>query len=277
MLPLCHAGLDRFQFLAQPLSGNSLPEFLGFRRRRDSFVRSQTSVKTYARRAEYIDQRAGVRIFLQHEPCLPNLAPFKLTLVPDDRRLLTLDLLSRVVSQFAAYRLLLVEVAFDFSAESGVDLTFTRQHAVFGKSHRDTSRSYDGRDIYGARKSAKLVRCYRKSELNSFRIELEVHSEWLRRYNICTLQNLARLPRSICPSHMRFVQLDWPALSKHLVGCGLDAEQIIRQMKAAKNPIHEKMLYLRATLQIRNVHRFVVTTAQTQLIVRALKNWARSF
>ena len=274
---LCRADLDRCQLLAQPLCQGSLPKFPGFRRLRDSFIRSQTTTKTYARRAEYADQCTDMGVFIQHQPCLPGLAPFKVTVVPDDRRLLTREGLNRVVKEFSDYRILLAEVALDFSAVSGVDLTFTRQHALFGKSRRDTSHSYAGRELYGSRKSAKLVRCYWKSELNSFRIELELHSEWLRGHKICTLQDLARLPNLICPSHIRFVQLNWEALRKHLLQRGLDAERIIRQIKAGKNPIHEDMQFLRATVGVRNVHRFVVSVEETHMVLGALKKWARNF
>jgi hypothetical protein len=275
--PICSVGLDRIQLLATPLGGSHLPDFSGFRRLRDFFVRSQTSVKTYARTAEYTNIDKGLRIFLQHEPQLSTLLPFKVTLIPADHRLIILEDIEGVVEQFSGYRFLLLEVALDFSCDSGIDLSFVKEHAVFGKSRPNTSHLFASTALYGARKAAKRVHCYWKSELNSFRIELALHSIWLRKHNVMSLEDLKKLPNLLCPSQIRFVQLDWAAIRNHLLRRGLDASQILRVTKAHHNSIHEALRFLRTSAKVHNSHRFLLTMAPTRLVLRSLKTWARKF
>jgi hypothetical protein len=45
-----------------------------------------------------------------------------------------------------------------------------------------------GRLRYGGRKSAKLVRCYRKKSKNAYRVEVELHSSLLNQHGMCGMQ-----------------------------------------------------------------------------------------
>jgi hypothetical protein len=197
-------------------------------------------------------------------------------LITDDQQNLTRQEILRIIGQFSEYRLLLLEIAIDFQPQFGINLAAVRQRALFGKSRPKISR-HAGTVLYGTRKASKYVRCYWKNELRLFRIELELHSEWLRRYGVRTLEDLSKLPNLLCPSHVRFAEIDWTALHKYLLGRGSDADVIIRRAKAEAHSIHQAMKFLRTTAQVPNVHRFLVTTAPTTLILRALKKWARKF
>lgn len=274
---ICRAGLDRVQILATAKSQVRLPDFEGFRRLRDSFVRPQTKIKTYARAAEYTDIELGARVFLQHEPQLPTLPPFKATLVPNDQRLLGAEILERVADPFDSYRFSLLEIALDFSRASGINLAFVTRHTVFGKSQPASSRSYVGRAVYGGRKASKYVRCYRKTELDSFRIELEFHSAWLRQSGVRELHDLTKMPNLVCPSHIRFVRIDLVRLREHLLRRGCDADKIIGRMMAHSYSIQQAMQFLRTSARVHNVHRFLLTTAPTHLVLLSLKAWARQF
>lgn len=273
----CVIKLDRTQFLALPVNRPVLPLFPGFKRLRDWFVRSQTSVKTYARVAEYANPRTGTRLFLQHEPQLPGLAPFKGTLVPLDDRGLSRAEIQLVVAQFSKYRHLLLEIACDFPPESGIDRDFVCRHALFGKSRPNDSPLFTHSALFGSRKTSKRVRCYHKKELDSFRVELEVHSSWLRRYGIVTLQDFWKLPQALFPKHIRFVNMNWEALSKHLSRRGLKPAYIIQEAKNRSCSIHAVMEFLRYSVGIHNPHRFLIARAPSQKVFRSLRNWARTF
>jgi len=275
MIPVCVVKADRWQFLAYPLDQLIPPHFDGFQRLRDCFVRSQTTAMTYRRVAEDINSNTRTRLFLQYQPVLPGLAPFKGTLVPDDHSGLSRQEIWEVVRQFSRYRLLSLEIALDFNRCSGIDLDFVRRHALFGKSHPNTSRLFTRSRTYGSRKGRKRVRCYDKPELKSFRIELELHSAWLRRFHITRLDNLPELPRAIFPGHIRFVRMDWAALEMHLSRRGLDAEGIIRAARDKGDSIHAVLGFLRNRVGVQNVHRFLVTAPPT--LFTLLKKWSQSF
>jgi hypothetical protein len=129
--------LDRVQLVSNARQDNSPPESIsGFVRTRDSFIRRQTTTGTYARRREYRSLKNGAEIFWQYRPLNPWLMPWKITIVPDDVSGLSRDEIERVLKYCKGYRLLLIEVAIDFSPSTGVNKQFIRRHATFGKSHR---------------------------------------------------------------------------------------------------------------------------------------------
>lgn len=252
-------------------------EIPGYKLARDSFVRSQTSIVTYRRVRQYRNLRNRSRISVQYQPCFPTPFPFKVTLISDDRRNLTRREILHVLRQFGEYRLLLLEIALDCRPESGIDLEFVRQHALFGKSRPNAFLSRASKAMYGTRKASKLVRCYHKENLDSFRIELQLNSALLLQFKVSTLEDVGKLPNLLCRSHIRFVQIDWVRLHAYLLRRGSNAEQTIRQAKALSQSIHRTLKFLRATARVPNLHRFLVTTAPTRRILRALTNWAGQF
>jgi hypothetical protein len=244
---------------------------------RDSFVRSKTSIVRYRRVREYRHLWNRTRVFVQYQPCFPTPFPFKVTLISDDRRNLTRREILEVLRQFGEYRLLLLEIALDCGPESGTDLEFVRQHALFGKCRPNASRSRATKAVFGSRKSTKFVRCYHKDELDVFRIELQLNSAWLLRFRLRTLEDVRELPNLLCPSHIRFVQTDWTRLRAYLLRRGSNADEIIQRAKAASLSIHGVLKFLRTIVKVQNAHRFLVTTAPTRQILRALITWAEQF
>jgi hypothetical protein len=273
----CRARIDRLQLGARLSSQVAPPQTPDFTAVSDRFVRSQTSAHTYGRVREYRNPFTSTRIFCQYQPGLPGLSPFKITVIPDDRRELSREELLQIVRPFSNYRLLLIEIALDFAPESGVDLDFVSQSGVFGKSRKNASRLYPLRALYGSRKGSKLARCYWKGEVNSFRVELELHSAWLRRYGISKLKDLRKLPNLLSPSHIKFVHMDWKGLRKYLSNRGLHATDIIQEARDKSDSIHEVMKFLRSSAGVNNAHRFLVTEHTNKNIQESLEKWARDF
>jgi hypothetical protein len=269
--------LDRSIFLAE-LSGRGIPpQFPGFKRLRDWFVRSQTSAQTYGRVAEYVNLGSGTRFFLQYQPTrLPSLAPFKGTLVPHDQSALSSEEIQQVVGQFKSYRFLLIEVAIDFSPGSGIDVNFVRKFGLFGKSRPNHSRLLKHGALLGSRKGGKLIRIYNKKQLGVLRVEVEVHSAWLRRFGIATLRDMHKLPQALFPQHLRFVNVNWNAVGRYLSRRGLSSGHIINHAKHRGDSIHAVMEFLRNS-GVHNPHRFLLTVAPSREIFQSLKNWARTF
>src|ERR1700730_17477801 len=80
---ICTVRLDRVQIVAAT-RGDRLPPITGFRVRKNSFVRRQTSITTYRRvqNCENLNTRSTLDI--QYRPVPPWLAPVKITAIAAD-------------------------------------------------------------------------------------------------------------------------------------------------------------------------------------------------
>jgi hypothetical protein len=128
--------LDRIQILSSAPTGRKPPLLEGYVIVRDCFVRCQTTTATYARSRHYKSLMNDANIFWQYSRQKGWLKPWKITMVANDKTGLSRDEIERVLRHCRSYRLLMVEIAIDFSPSTGVNKQFIRGHAVFGKSHR---------------------------------------------------------------------------------------------------------------------------------------------
>ena len=128
--------LDRVQILSSAPKGRKPPLLEGYVIVRDSFVRCQTTTRTYARCRHYSSLTNDSKIYWQYSRQRSWLKPWKITMVADDKTGLSRDEIERVLKHCRSYQLLTVEVAIDFSPSTGVSKQFIRRHAVFGKSRR---------------------------------------------------------------------------------------------------------------------------------------------
>jgi hypothetical protein len=128
---------------------------------------------------------------------------------------------------------------------------------------------------WGSRKSGKLVRCYEKEELASFRVELELHSQVLRRERILTLVHFDGLPVTIYPKHLRFVDVDWDRLNLHLARkFGRQSQTIIAEAEQRGSSLSRLRRYLRRN-GITNFHRFLAPHPINKKLNRAFTRWIR--
>jgi hypothetical protein len=157
--------IDRLQILCRPVDGGPLPSIPDFTVISDSFVRRQTTITTYRRVRRLLNPISGTQIFAQYDPAAPWLWKIKLTFIPRDQHGLLRAEVEEVLRHFPRYRLLAVELTFDFNMRSGVDEDYIRRHALFGKSRPQPRRKVLTGLRYGTRKSTKLVRCPTSAEL----------------------------------------------------------------------------------------------------------------
>src|ERR1035441_6396713 len=83
--PLCVVSLDRLRVLASPRTDGRLPQPVGYKTIRDTFVRQQTTTRTYLRCRRLLNEKSGTQVFWQYAPQRSWLAPWKITFVSDDR------------------------------------------------------------------------------------------------------------------------------------------------------------------------------------------------
>jgi hypothetical protein len=206
----------------------------------------------------------------------PWLAPVKLTIIAGARRGLHRTEVEAVAGAFRKVRLLLLELALDFDSGSEMDRAFVLRHGVFGRS-----RLFGGHFFstlrYGSQKGPKLVRAYARGETDSYRVELELHSSWLRRYGIAQLEDLAQLPALLFPAHIRFVTIDWHRLEAHLSRKGRSAEHTLAECQKREKSLQRATSYLRDEVGLHNVHRFLRPLKINRAIREALVTWARAW
>lgn len=139
-------------------------------------------------------------------------------------------------------------------------------------------KQYKGRVSYwGGRKSSKFVRVYQKEELACYRVELELHSQLLRREQISTLDDFDGLPGAIYPKHFQFVAVDWDRLERHLARkLGKHTQSVFAGAQQRESSLSRLRRYLRGN-GITNFRRFLVPHAINRRIDRAFTRWIRHF
>ncbi len=273
----CTARVDRLQVLSWAPPRRKPPAIAGFQVTRDTFIRRQTSTKTYARCRHYASLRNGAKIYWQYDRQKGWLKPWKVTLVADDNEGLSRAEIESVLMHCRFHRFLLVEVALDFTLRSRVNQAFVRRHAIFGKSRPRVAAPKTQVLYYGGRKSGKLVRIYQKDSLKVFRVELELHSNLLWQHGIQDLDNLIDLPLVIHPQHFRFVDFDWEKLRRYLITrMGQRGHAIVAAAQRRATSIHRVAGYLREK-KVLNTHRFLLSLRLNKDMVSALENWAMWF
>lgn len=129
--------IDRVQIGSVGALDDRPPPLAGFSIIRDSFVRSQTTISTYARSRCYKSRSNDTKVFWQYRRLKTWLMPWKITLVADDNLGLTRQDIEGVLVHCRSYKFFAIELAFDFAPTAGVNREFVLSHAVFGKSHRE--------------------------------------------------------------------------------------------------------------------------------------------
>lgn len=145
-------------------------------------------------------------------------------------------------------------------------------------SERVTSPQRTNKDLhFGTRKSAKWVRCYKKPELGVFRVELELHSDFLRNHQITTLADLTALPSAVYPRHARFVTVSWARLERYLKRAkGAEGQAILAGAKERAASVHQVCRYLKRH-GVSNPHRFLMPMRLNRMLIAALHRWERKF
>jgi hypothetical protein len=108
-----------------------------------------------------------------------------------------------------------------------------------------------------------------------YRIELELHSQLLRRKHIASLEDFDGLQVAIYPQHFQFVDVDWDRLRRHLGGKRHGRALIAGAQQRAAS-LSRLRRYLRRH-GIKNFHRFLVPLAINKRIDRAFAKWLREF
>jgi hypothetical protein len=256
----------------------AVPTIRGYRVVRDTRVRRQGRLSTYERVRELRSTSTGSRLFLQYNPLRGWLPDFRVTLVGDDELGITLGEIQKVIAvHFRNHRISVAEIALDFPAASDINEDFVLRFGKFGKTRRRKDRGGPGTLRYGSRSSPKFVRCYRKQALGSYRVELELHAGFLRKYSIANVGQLYRIAFKLATSHIRFVKIDWAKVEVPLRRrFGLDCAEILAEARRrSKVSLSNATRYLGR--RVPNMHRYLRTLLINRDVRASLKRWAEEF
>jgi hypothetical protein len=268
--------LDRFIFNADAQQDGRISTIEGYEVAADFRPRHQGTA-SYARVRRFRSSENASEIRVQYKPLRPWCRSLRVTSIADDNTGITRTELDAVLKECLNHRSSTIELAFDFPDGSGIDHSFVRQHARFGKSRRRHDRGGEGQLRYGDRRSPKMVRSYWKRNLKCYRIELELHSALLRRIGVTEISQFGRL-YSVVPSHFSFVTISWKKLERHLrKKFGSDAHVLLEEARArAERSLRLALRFLRRS-GISNPHRFLVPLRLNREIKMALRKWLAGF
>ena len=276
---LCTVRLDRLRFSAEPRGGPKVPAIEGFRVLQDFRARPQGRIPTYARVKKLRSGTTSCQIVIQYKPQQGWLPPYILTIVGDDNVGITPEVLAAVRTSYYVRKLSLVELALDFDPSAGVDREYVLRHGVFGKTRRRTDRGGPENLRYGSRSSPKIVRCYAKTGIEKYRVELEIHGALLRKMGIIDIPDLYLIASKALPKHVRVVGIRWRKLEAYLLRrFGTSGRTVLAETRRIRDEIslRDAMVFLSAK-GVMNPHRFLRPLRLNEEIKSALRLWAKRF
>jgi hypothetical protein len=197
-------------------------------------------------------------------------------LIADDELGLTPSEIGNTVKDCLGHKITLAELAVDFGLDAGVDEEFVLKHGRFGKSRLTRGRA--GQFRFGSRVSPKMVRFYRKQSTRSFRVEVEAHAAFLRKYSVSKVSDLGTLALHLGTSHIKFCRLRWEKVQAYLANkFGEDADRIAEQARDRAAASLAKALRYLARNGVTNPHRFLGSLKINGIVRDALRDWAEGF
>jgi hypothetical protein len=274
---LCMVKLDRTIFTGEGRQGGRIARIDGYNVIADFRPKPQGKIASYDRVRKFRSRSDDSQVVVQYRRLHPWCRPLRVTVIADDSTGIERPQFDAVLQPCLGHRSSTVELAFDFPVGSGVDSTFVRRHARFGKSRRRHDRGGEGQLRYGGRQSPKLVRCYWKPRLHCYRIELELHSALLRLIGVTDISEFGRL-YGIVPSHFCFAAISFRRLERHLLRkFGEDGQVLLveTRLRAAKS-LRLALSFLKRN-GIANPHRFLHPLRLNDELKAALRSWLGRF
>jgi hypothetical protein len=276
-LPLeCAVKLDRMEIIAREAPLEALCAIPGYRAKRTRRLQQQLY-----RKVTRIYGKGSVReIVVLWDPNTGWLPKFRMTIIPRDETGLLYGDLCLVLELLPQFKIVLLEIALDFPLASVVDTSFVRQHLLCGKTWlRMGGTALHQR--WGSARSAKVVRAYVKFETSSSRLELQLHSRFLRKHGINHASDFPRLATILPGHHIYFAALDDNKLQKHLRRSGLSHKtrsKILKTVAKSRKSLWCTLRLLRRQWRFANVRRLLSPLPEmNQLVIAALNQWAKQW
>jgi hypothetical protein len=152
--PLCQTRLDRLGITSSEVLVDAILQLPGFRRNRSHWLkrRKPKDFLPYRRVTSITSGTSIFELVILSERQSPRLPQYRITMIADDIQGLRFEDVRSVLELLPNARLVLVELAWDFSTGSRVDGAFIRAQGLFGKSRKRRVAEIRGYDSWGSRK-----------------------------------------------------------------------------------------------------------------------------
>jgi hypothetical protein len=231
------------------------------------------SFQAYGRADWYQTGRGETKVAVESDRSQHWLWPYRITFVADDATgLLPRDVLG-VMEILPDFQMTMVELAFDFAGV--LTRRYVRQHLLFGKTR--PVPSVDGTDYWGTRNGMKRVQCYWKREIQSFRVEIEMHPRFLQYYRIKDPFDFHKVIGILPRRHIYFARLNKQKLIKRLQRMGLSQKrqrEVVAMVEVMDGDLWATLNYLRQEVQLKNTRRLLDPMPANTLVLQALETWA---
>jgi hypothetical protein len=217
------------------------------------------------------------QVVVQFGPKSAWVAPYRITVLPKDHSGLQPEDLKLIVGLFQDFKFVLLEIALDAPMNSIMDVDYVRRFGVSGKSWLPPGDNplYDK---WGTSRGLKVIRSYPKWEIAAHRLELELHSAFLRLHGINGISDFQRFAKILPRKHIFFAELDEAKLHKQLQVLGRKKQSIkniLAQVEERRTSLWTTLTYLRKRVHLTNVQRLLVPHEETNRVVRgAIEKWA---
>lgn len=272
----CVAILDMLAFACTENPAKALKEVPNVRYGPSVLIRKPEKAGRYKRAQWFNRTDSRMKACLYSEPIHGWLSPFKIVMYADDKTGLLPGGVFSLLEVMSSSRLLMVELALDFSALTGVTEHFVRRHAVFGKSQRDRSTDNPSGDWWGPRKGKKRIKSYYKHLVWGHRIEFVMRRAFLESRGIDTVFDFRKFAELLPDRHLLFARIDQERLIERLrvQHHARKTLRIVKALHALDGDLVAQMQYLRRTGELRNTRRLLVPLQTNRLVRQALAEWA---
>jgi len=270
----CICGIDRTAVTASDVPIDAIGKIPGYQIEKEQPLWNQSY-----RTATSITGTGSVRkVSVEHKPAKRCYPACRVVIEPRDSVRLQPADLALILERLSEPKFQLVEVAFDFPADSVVDTEFIENYAVFGKSKPHRVGQVPAYDSWGSRKGSKFVKSYFKGEIFAHRVEIESHAPDLEKYGIIGVADFSKFATTLPEHQIFFGRIDHQALADRLVSEGFSAEEARKIQRRVRNlewSLCAALNYLRREVGLTNVRRILIELDDMNDIVRdALEKWA---
>ena len=217
-------------------------------------------------------------VVVESAPAVRWLARYRATITPRDETGLLLEDLCLVLELLMQFKLVVLELSLDFPIRSVVDPWFAHRHLLCGKTRMPLG-PIPLHEKWGTSRSSKVVRSYAKFfEILRFRIELQLHSRFLRQHGINHTCDFPKLATILPRHHIFFASLDNGKLRKHLQRSSLPHKTktaIWKSVAESRKSLWSTLRLLRRKWRFANVRRLLSPLPEmNSVVVAALNRWA---
>lgn len=264
----CICKFDRLVLVTDELDVAALARIPGFRNQNRQRLWNQAY-----RWAQRIHGTGSIEeVVVEFERTAPWFSQYRITIVPRDTDGLREHDLRLVLENLENFKITILEVAWDFPAECVVDLDYVRRFALFGKTWlRPSGNGTSFHEKWGT-SASKVVRAYVKWETFHFRIEVELHTDLLRKEGIRDIFDFRKLPDILVPKHIEFSKLDEAKLIRELQHSGRSSAEeqsiLIRAKRKAASRLWMALRFLRKEGRLKNVRRLLMKNDETNRVFR---------